>query len=222
MTEHSDLFRDLLDPRVAVHEVDVYSERLTELFAAEAAQLSGAHPDRLREFRAGRHCARAAMAALGIEPSAILRGQDRAPIFPRGVVGSITHTRDAQRGISAAAMARQETVRGVGIDVEPNLALDERLWRKVLSPAEREWVAACPEPGIAARLVFSAKEATYKCQYALSHQFLEFRDVEMTFDPDQRVFTARLLRVSPPFSVGHLFRGRMARHGEWLGTGVTC
>jgi len=79
---------------------------------AELAQTMG--PARQREFAAGRACARRAMRELGVPGGPVLRGLRRAPLFPDGVVGSITHT----NGFCAAAVARSASFAGVGLDAE--------------------------------------------------------------------------------------------------------
>jgi 4'-phosphopantetheinyl transferase EntD len=71
------------------------------LFPEEAMQLDGAVDSRLREFATGRSCARQALAGLGLAPAPILRGAKREPLWPAGIVGSITHC----RGYRAAAVA---------------------------------------------------------------------------------------------------------------------
>jgi 4'-phosphopantetheinyl transferase EntD len=63
-----------------------------ELFAEEASLLGpGSVEKRWREFAAGRSCARKALAASGHAPVAVLQGAGREPVWPQGIVGSITH-----------------------------------------------------------------------------------------------------------------------------------
>ena len=76
-------------------------------------------------------------------------------------------------------------------------------------------------PGTLARLVFSVKEAIYKCQFPLSRQFLGFSDVVVAI-PGARegeatgVFSAVLTIDAAPFVSGHVFRGRWARGDDLL------
>ena len=84
-------FAMLLDPRIAVAEAALGDEP-PDLPADEAISMVRAVPRRRVEFATGRLCARRAMAALGHARVSIPRAQDRVPIWPDGIVGSITHT----------------------------------------------------------------------------------------------------------------------------------
>src|ERR1700720_1454604 len=69
---------------------------------------------RQREFLAGRWCAKQALQCLGAGSTHVAIAEDRAPIWPGGVVGSITHTGD----FAAAAVAWAADVAALGIDSE--------------------------------------------------------------------------------------------------------
>ena len=136
-------------------------------------------PKRQREFLAGRHCAKEALAALGAGATVVGMAEDRTPIWPSQVVGSITHAGD----FAAAAVAWRADLAGLGIDSE-----------QVVAPASAPAIAAvCMVDE--ARLfsaadgrrfhefltfVFSAKEAVFKCLFPLTQKFLEFSDVRIT------------------------------------------
>nr|WP_245651785.1 hypothetical protein [Streptosporangium amethystogenes] len=72
-----------------------------------------------REFTTARWCARDALGHLGYPPMPVLPGAKGAPVWPPGVVGSITHC----AGYRAAAVARSGDVATLGIDAEPNKPL---------------------------------------------------------------------------------------------------
>jgi 4'-phosphopantetheinyl transferase EntD len=215
----------LLDDSVVTVEVDLYGgDALEELLPDEEAAIPRARADRRLEFRAGRHCARLALTRLGAAPTPILPSADRSPLWPPGYVGSITHTRKHRpdRGWSAAAVTRSSRARGVGIDGELDEPLERKLWARVLSPSERTWIEAQPEDdqGFWAKLHFSAKEATYKCQYPATSQFLDFADVVVTISPAGATFAAVLQRDAGPLPRGHEFRGRYARRSGVIATAV--
>ena len=84
------------------------------LWPEEAAAVQHAVEKRRREFAVGRMLARAALAAIGDPPSAIPTGNHREPVWPAGIVGSITHC----AGYCAAAVARDAMVVALGIDAE--------------------------------------------------------------------------------------------------------
>ena len=83
------------------------------------AHLRRAVSRRVAEFHAGRFCAATALRALEVD-GAVATGADRAPIWPAGVVGSITHT----NRFAAAAVALDTRARAIGLDTEH--VLDER------------------------------------------------------------------------------------------------
>jgi 4'-phosphopantetheinyl transferase EntD len=163
------------------------------LYPQEAAVVAGCVEKRRLEFAAGRRCARKALAGLGIIGFPLLPGPDRAPIWPSGSVGSITHTDGCPRGYCGVAVAERGTTRGLGIDAEPRLPLPAELWSRVLDEHEQREASAADEPGIQARLVFSAKETTYKALYSIFKQFLEFSDVHIETRPEDGVFLANLV-----------------------------
>jgi 4'-phosphopantetheinyl transferase EntD len=148
------------------------------LWPEEQPMVARAIERRRREVAAGRACARRALGRLGIAPVALPADSDRVPRWPAGVVGSITHT----HGLCAAAVAWQRDLRGLGIDAER--AIDTArgdVMRLVTTPSEAAWLAglAGAEAALAAALVFSIKEALYKCQFPLTRQLLDFTDVEL-------------------------------------------
>src|SRR5450432_2196927 len=83
-----------------------------DLTPEESDFLAGAVPGRVKEFGAGRACARAGLASLGWNDVSIPSGPDRAPIWPDGVVGSITHVED----YCLAVVARQDRIASLGVD----------------------------------------------------------------------------------------------------------
>lgn len=158
-------------------------------------------PKRLAEFRAGRFAARAALAELGLPPRALPAGPDRAPIWPLGVQGSITHS-------DALCLAVAGRLPGIGVDLEPDLPLDPALRDLVLRPEEQG--ASDAE----AKLIFSAKEAAYKAQYPHSRQVFDFQGLQIVLGDGR--FAARFALPVAPFAVGAEIRGRWARVADHL------
>jgi len=196
------LFHRLLSARVESEEIDPHAAE-GELLKAESDAVEGAAQTRIEQFTAGRVCAHIALARLGVATTApILRGEDRAPIWPRGFVGSISHT-DTW---CAAAVARADDLRSIGIDLEPATPLKEALWRRVCTPRERDWLQSLPEPGLAGKVLFSAKESVYKCQYPITTQFLGFHALELEIDDG--AFVATFQQAAGEFQPGDVMSGR--------------
>lgn len=207
------LARAILPPGVAVAAADPRADRPVPPGAPP-----GAVPARLREFAAGRAAVARALAALGLPPLAVPMGADRAPLWPAGVTGSITHTATA----CLAAVAPAAQLAGLGLDLEPDRPLPPDLWDSVLTPAER---AALPadDPGGRALTLFCAKEAAYKAQYPLTRTLIDFHTLQIA--PDDARFTARLTRPVPPLAAGRALPGAWGRAGghvlavSWLAAG---
>ncbi len=181
------------------------------LFPEEEALISRSRDRRRREFTAARACARAALAKIGFAPAPILPGDCGAPLWPPGVAGSITHC----RGYRAAAVARTEDVRALGIDAEPDDPVPDRVLGAIASPGEQAGLRALAagEPGVCwDRLLFSAKEAVYKAWSPLTGRWLGFADASVSIDPGDATFTARLHVSGPELDGAPL--GTMG--GRWI------
>ena len=193
--------RAVVPPGVAVGAADPTAPT-TGLWPEESAAMARAIPARRREFAAGRRAARAAMQALDLPAAAILPGPDRAPVWPDGVIGSISHG----GGACLALVARQGVITGLGIDLEPAERLPQDMVEAVCTGPEH---AAITGHYLLGRVIFCAKEAVYKAQYPLSHQTLEFHDLETGIDLAEGQFEARFTRACPPFQLGARIVGRI-------------
>ena len=180
--------------------------REIELFPEEERSVGRAVEKRRREFTTGRACARLALRRLGIATVAIPSGERGEPLWPSGVVGSITHC----RGYRACAVAKAEDVVAVGIDAEVHEPLPDGVLEQVAFGRELEMVADRGAGVRLDRLLFSAKEAVYKAWFPLAHRWLGFEDVELTVDVGRAEFRARLLVPGPVLDGVRLteFRGR--------------
>jgi enterobactin synthetase component D / holo-[acyl-carrier protein] synthase len=185
-----------------------------QLYPEEQAVLQKAVASRRIEFGTARWCARQALAKLGLPPAPILPGLRGAPGWPAGVVGSMTHC----AGYRAAALAHSREVATIGIDAEPHTALPDGVGDVVASHAEQRALAeladAAPEVPWD-KLLFSAKEATYKAWFPLTQRWLGFNDAVISINPADGTFTARLLVPGP------VLDGRQLTEfsGCWLAAG---
>lgn len=199
--------RALLGPEVAVAMTDPRAEQ-GALYPEEVSTMARATPARQAEFAAGRAAARAAMRDLGRPGAPVPCARDRSPVWPRGLTGSISHTDK----VCLAAVAESEKLRSIGIDIEPDAPLEPDLTRGICTLAERAWLAIQPEEtrGFLAKLIFSAKECAYKCQYPVTGMLFDFDTLEITPDLDTGQFEATFLRDIGPFPNGTCFHGRFA------------
>jgi 4'-phosphopantetheinyl transferase EntD len=153
----------------------------------EADAIKAAVPSRRREFALGRWCAREALAALGVSPQPIPVGFQRRPIWPAGVVGSITHC----TGFVAAVVAPSTELRAIGFDAELAIPLDADLVSMICTAQDVAWIQRAPQPPASGwpKLFFSAKESVHKCISPLFGRTLDFLDVRLHVDSPGSTFT---------------------------------
>lgn len=138
--------------------------------------LEGAILKRKVEFAAGRFCARSALQQLGYWSDALLvRGTDRAPTWPAGYLGSISHC----NGLAIAAAAKTSCWSGVGIDIEH--PLDKEAAQPIVAQlATNAEMRIGTEKGLTleqwATLIFSAKESLFKALYPKVGRYFDFLD----------------------------------------------
>lgn len=158
------------------------------LFPEERALVANAVEARVVQFAAGRQCARAAMAALGVEPVGLARGTGRSAAWPTTLWGSISHT----DGYAAAVVGRRSHCDGpIGVDAEQVGRVEEHLHQRLFLPEERSWLddiggaavsAAAQRGGAQARAateLFGLKECLYKAQFPLTGAWVGFHDVRI-------------------------------------------
>jgi 4'-phosphopantetheinyl transferase EntD len=204
------LARLIADDRIRVCEADPRTVPAgVGLFPNEALTIAKAVQSRREQFTAGRVLARRALAELGHAAVELPSGEDRAPHWPPGIVGTITHT----HGWCAAAVARASEVTAIGADVEAATPLDPGLWERICRPEERAFLQTLPSAraGLLAKAIFSAKESAYKALYPRIRTFLDFQGMCITFE--QSSASPSLWRAELRADWGHL------RGGHRLGPG---
>ncbi|MFH1131940.1 MAG: 4'-phosphopantetheinyl transferase superfamily protein [Pseudomonadota bacterium] len=152
-------------------------------------------------FVAGRAAAHTALEVLlGSSDFPLLRGEKGEPLWPPGIVGAITHT----KGIAASAVAQKCNCDGIGLDLE---LMDRRvsigIADRVCTPKEQEWVKESV-PNL--KMLFSAKEAVFKAFYPIEGVYLDFADVELTWDKRDSRFSGVLIeRAGKHYPIGYGF-----------------
>lgn len=190
--------------------------RYAELPAPERELVARAVDKRKAEFGDARWCAHRVLAEYGVSPGIpILRGDKGMPLWPEGFTGSLTHT----EGLRAAAVGRRAEVRSVGLDVEPAAALPAGVLESIALDSEKlmmqRWRGSGKE--WADRLLFCAKEATYKAWFPLTQRWLDFDQAEITLHPGG-TFSARLLPDTAPLP---LFSGRWVVRAGYCCAAIT-
>jgi enterobactin synthetase component D / holo-[acyl-carrier protein] synthase len=201
---------EIVPPQVAA--VETFDDPPgVRLYPQEETLLRRAVASRRIEFGTARWCARQALAKLGVPPAPILPGPRGAPSWPTGIAGSMTHC----AGYRAAALAHSRDFAAIGIDAEPHGPLPDGVRDVIASQEEQlaltELAATAPEVSWD-KLLFSAKEATYKAWFPLAQRWLGFKDALISINPADGTFTARLL-VPGPVLAGHQLT---EFSGRWL------
>lgn len=185
--------------------------------------LARAVPKRRAEYLAGRVLARQLLAPLGFADFTLARGEDRAPQWPAGIAGALSHNSNT----ALCAVHCESGLGGVGLDVETLLS-DERaeeLWGAIVSPTEREALLREALPFNALlTLTFSAKESLFKTLYPQVRCYFDFLDARMTaVDVQRQTFVLELLKtLTPHCPAGRRFSGRFWREGDDVTTFIFC
>ena len=203
------LLSGVLTPRVVAAELYSDPDDIAPL-PEEEPLIARSVAKRRNEFVTVRYCARQALGELGVGPVPILKGDKGEPCWPEGVVGSLTHC----EGLRGAVVGWSSDVRSVGIDAEPHDVLPKGVLDAISLPEERHQLGALPGDLHWDRILFCAKEATYKTWFPLTHRWLGFEDARISFEVDGSgtagTFVSRVLidpaaEHGPPLEV---LRGR--------------
>jgi enterobactin synthetase component D len=175
------------------------------------------------EFLAGRVCAQQALETLtGDRPAALPTRPDRAPEWPPGVVGAITHT----ASYAAALVATDTYYQGIGIDCEVILSAENlSLQRYICVPEELEALHTAHgdwTPQQLLTLVFSAKESLFKCLYRSVLKIFDFSAARViALDRVQHAFVMQLEHdLTPHLRMHARWTGHFQHHNNLLMTAI--
>lgn len=197
------------------------------------ARLQNAVAKRKAEYLAGRCLVRLLLRKAGVADTQLVSGADRAPCWPAGVCGAISHNHHQ----ALCALSNHSAVSGTGIDVENVLttARATKLAPSIISQHEQAWIdkiAVIFEPhdvvknhansqqnsnfAIMLTLAFSAKESLFKAVYPHVKRYFSFHDARLChIDPQQHRFSLRLTStLNPAFPAGRVFSGHYFYDGQ--------
>ncbi|GHB24557.1 4'-phosphopantetheinyl transferase family protein [Salinicola rhizosphaerae] len=191
---------------------------LADWHTALPRRLTTAADKRRAEFLAGRLSARRAIQALTGVPATPGIDEERLPLWPETLVGSITHS----HGLAAATVARRSHALGIGLDAERQLTPEraQRLAPQILVDAEREWMEslADSERGKFVTLVFSLKESLFKALYPLVRRRFHFPDACLTdWTPASgHVAISLTTTLAPEWPAGARLDGQVTEIDDYL------
>jgi 4'-phosphopantetheinyl transferase EntD len=186
----------------------------------EYSSIKHAVEARQQEFSAGRMCARQALKHLGCFAGPLRKLPNRSISWPDGIIGTVSHNEIW----CGAAVARRCDVAGIGLDIETVTRIGEKLWRRIITIEERTWLDRQPvaESQQWAALIFSAKEALYKCIAALVPQRIGFMDAVIVPNLQEGVFEVHLKKPIAGYMPQELqLQGRFFFFAGAVFTGLT-
>lgn len=153
------------------------------LFPEETEYILKCVSKRRREFIAGRSAVRLAMKKLGVPVVAIPRGEQNEPIWPESLTGSISHTNE----VCLCVIGSKKRYSAIGVDIEDPKRIESSLFPSIFSDTELKRLENFKDEELAlhATALFSAKEAFFKLQHQLTHQWIGFKDVEVCINDDK-------------------------------------
>ncbi len=176
---------------------------------------------RKAEFLAGRYAAQQAMKKLGIEKTTVGIGQHRNPIWPKGLVGSITH--NATHAI--CAVARNTDYQSIGIDLADPISLDtaNNIKDRIIQTNEVDTLVNLPlsfEQSLT--LAFSAKESLFKALYPQVETYFGFHAAEIhAVEMNSQTFLIRLTRdLTSSLAKDTVFKGSFKMQPDSVFTSI--
>ncbi len=170
---------------------------LVNLPTALQMMINNAAKKRQAEFIAGRYCVvRALMTLTNLDNYWVSNRSDRSPLWPEGIVGSISHSKT----IATAIVARQSYARSVGVDIEA--IIPDQQARQLASIILAGSTLTTNEYSFSqfVTLIFSAKETLFKAIYPLLGKMMDFDDVICTLVDSQRCICRLILQKGRYYS----------------------
>ncbi|QCT19991.1 4'-phosphopantetheinyl transferase superfamily protein [Jejubacter calystegiae] len=192
---------------VAFDEFSYRDTLFTQLSLPFPDVLKSAGAKRRAEYLAGRYAARQLLQEVGYN-GVVATGTDRAPVWPRGWRGSISHTDTS----AIAILTPNHFGISPGVDIEmfrPDIM--QEIATSFTTADERDVLLAanCLPFDTALLIAFSAKESLFKALYPLVQQTFGFEVAKLyEIDPNTHTFTLELTRkLVPIFRAGYRVSG---------------
>lgn len=183
--------------------MDDYDE--STLYPEELEILSSKAVTKRRiEFCIGRAAAHSALSKINIKNFPVLKGDHNEPLWPKGVVGAISHSGE----LALAAVAHKREVVGIGMDIEMiDETISEDIIKIICTPSEADWVNGRKERKLERLLmIFSAKESIFKAFFPIIKVPLNYFDTSLIWHEDTGRFSGQLLtRIGEEYKEGYLF-----------------
>mgnify|MGYP003574900217 CR=1 FL=1 len=155
-------------------------------------ELERATNKRKQEYVAGRYCASKAAESLGVKLTKLPSSVTREPLWPEGMVGSISHS----KALVVSGVSISRNICSVGIDAEEILRKNIGVEDYIATDSELKLLKGDYQRGLT--VLFSGKEALYKALFPIVRCFIDFKEVLLTsIDFEKQSFELEL-RTSTP------------------------
>lgn len=194
LIKYENLISNIFNNKVLISIINLDKLYLyDEIYNQEKKIILKASNKRKKEFSAGRIGIKKSLNKLGIKNFPILQDKNKLPIFPENIYGSISHTKN----ICITAISNNKLFNSIGIDIELNYRLKEKLWNKVLTNEEITWLTknnfSKSNQLFWATTIFSIKESFFKLQYPITLTFINFKNIQTFLSLKTYTFSVHLL-----------------------------
>ena len=155
-------------------QIGDYTHRLS---SKQTQFISKAVTKRQLEYSTGRFFTLLAQKLLGRYPAPV-ETLNRCPIWPDGLLGSISHTDQ----FAIVVMALNTRYKGLGVDMEIMGKVTNDISSLCLTPFELKNLPQSDKMPYPETMIFSGKEAVYKAVNPLIGHIIEFNEVELDFN----------------------------------------
>lgn len=135
--------------------------------------VSSAVVKRKAEFLAGRYCCKKVLASVGVQNFEIVVGKNRAPIWPVGIKGAISHNSHH----AMVAVTERADILGIGIDIESIMSTKTMndIKSAILRDEEHDLLYVPQARAVVVcSLIFSIKESFFKAAYPSTGYYFDF------------------------------------------------
>ena len=199
---------------VCLSQISDYTQHL---FPEEQLHIKTAVGKRCHEFSTGRYCAHNAMQTLVTNKQALVAGEKREPLWPDGIIGSISHSGDC----CIAIVSADPSLIALGCDVEKNEPSGLNIRDMICTEQDLHYLGERGDDPYAWKLIFSAKESIYKCLYPLLKHWIGFADATVICDFDAgsyRVLMSEKLNI--PENIVSKMQGRFIVGEDYIFTSM--
>ena len=196
-------YPDVLLLNVQFNEAHFTPDLFDSLNIPFPARLQKAVNKRRAEYLASRYCLQQALTRMDVTQFILHNDEDRAPLWPEGIRGSLSHT---HRRICALLTRRNDVLPGIDCEQMMTEEHASEMAHMIVNPAEKALLERLELPfACAVTIVFSAKESLYKAIWPELRRFMDFSAAEVVDWDAQN--TRLTLRLTDTFSV-EFYAGR--------------